>query len=403
MMLATINCQAQKIQGTWSGILNVGIQKLNIVINLQKDTNGNDVCTMDSPDQGAKGIPATVNHLSADSINISIPQIAMKYSGKLYGNTIKGTFSQGGLDLGLELKEGAKERKRPQTPATPYPYETEEVSFVTSAANAVLAGTITYPAGYKEGQETPVVLLVSGSGLQNRDEEVFDHKPFLVIADYLAKRGIATLRYDDRGTGKSTGDASNATTKDFADDAAAGIEYLKKQKKFCRIGVLGHSEGASIAFMMGAQGKTDFIISLAGIGIKGDAALTAQVNKISELMGNAANMTVEQYRANTAMLNNPWLNYFIDYDPTADIKATKCPAMAINGAKDVQVIASINLQGIKAALPDNAHNLIKEYPNLNHLFQSCTTGMADEYSTIEETISPDVLKDMTDWIANVAM
>lgn len=401
MMLTTLTCQAQKIQGSWSGVLNVGPQKLNVVLHISHDDNGNDVCTMDSPDQGAKGIPAIINHLSADSLSISIPQISMKYEGKLYDNIIKGQFSQGGVKLPLEFKAGIEEKKRPQTPLVPYPYETEEAHFTNTAAQAVFAGTVTYPVGYKEGQRPPVVLLISGSGQQNRDEEIFEHKPFLVIADYLARHGIATLRYDDRGTAQSTGDRSQATTKDYADDAAAGIEWLKNKNTFGKIGILGHSEGSSIAFMLGAQGKADFVISLAGIGVKGDSALTAQVNRINELSGNAVNITIEQYRENIAQLNNSWLNFFIDYDPTNDIQSTSCPVMAINGTKDVQVVAAINLPSIQAKLPGNDKNLIKEYPNLNHLFQSCTTGMVDEYSTIEETINPNVLKDIAEWIGKI--
>ncbi|MCH5310775.1 MAG: alpha/beta hydrolase [Prevotella sp.] len=403
MMLAALPCCAQKISGTWSGVLEVGPQKLTTVFHLSQDNNGNDVCTLDSPDQGAKGITAVVNHLSEDSLNVSAPIIGMTYAGKLLGNVIKGTFTQGGMNLPLQLEAGMKERNRPQTPVAPFPYKTEEVKFVNADANAMLAGTLAYPVGYEDGRKVPVVLLVTGSGQQNRDEELFDHKPFLVIADYFARHGIATLRYDDRGFASSTGDANGITTRDKAEDAKAGVEFLMQQGKFSNIGVLGHSEGASIAFMLAAEDKADFVISLAGIGVKGDTALTAQVNRMAELMGQSARIvSVEQYRANAAMMNARWLNFFIDYEPCADISASKCPVMALNGSNDVQVVSSLNLSGIRRCLSHNEMNVVREYPGLNHMFQSCTTGLVDEYANIEETISPVVLKDMAEWIAKVA-
>jgi hypothetical protein len=190
----------------------------------------------------------------------------------------------------------------------------------------------------------------------------------------------------------------NATTKDFARDAEAGITYLKSTKKFGKVGVLGHSEGGSIAFMLGAKDKVDFIISMAGIGVKGDTVLTAQTNKAMELAGQTKRLTTLQYRVNTMFQKSPWLNYFIDYDPAADIAATKCPVMAINGDKDIQVISSLDLPRIKKNLHENKYNFIREYPSLNHLFQHCTTGALSEYRSIEETISPEVLSDMAKWI-----
>lgn len=395
-LLATFPCGAQKLSGMWTGVLEVGVQKLSIVFSLSQDETGNDVCTLYSPDQAALSIAATINHLSADSINVSAPTIGMAYGGKLSADTIRGTFEQNGLKLPLALGK----KNRPQTPMPNFPYATEEVSFVNSGANATLAGTLTYPVGYETGKKVPVVLLVTGSGQQNRDEELFNHKPFLVIADYFACHGIATLRYDDRGFGKSTGDAKNATTQDLAEDAKAGISFLREQGKFSNIGVLGHSEGASIAFMLGAKGMTDFVISLAGIGVKGDTALTAQVNRMAELMGVPAQITnTKQYRVNATLMGSPWLAFFVDYEPCPDIMATKCPVMALNGSNDVQVIASLNLEGIRRCLPPNRRNVIREYPGLNHLFQSCDTGLPNEYANIEETISPTVLKDMAEWIA----
>ena len=398
LLFATTSYAQNKIDGVWTGKLNTGAQTLTIVIHVNHDSNGNATSSLDSPDQGASDIPAKVDYCSSDSIAISITNLGASFKGHLKGDEIIGGFPQMGYNFPLNLKRGEEKLNRPQNPTKPYPYKTEEVTFTNATDKAILAGTICYPINYQKGK-TPVMLMVTGSGLENRDEEVFAHKPFLVIADYLARNGIATLRYDDRSFGESKGgDVKNATTKDFARDAEAGIAYLKSTKKFGKVGVLGHSEGGSIAFMLGAKDKVNFIISMAGIGVKGDTALTAQTNKAMELAGQTKRLTTLQFRISTMFQKSPWLNYFIDYDPAADIAATKCPVMAIDGDKDFQVISSLNLAGIKKNLHDNKYNFIREYPSLNHLFQHCTTGAISEYRLIEETISPEVLSDMTKWI-----
>ena len=241
--------------------------------------------------------------------------------------------------------------------------------------------------------------MVSGSGQQNRDEEIFGHKPFLVIADHLARNGIASLRYDDRGFGESSGgDVENATTEDFMQDALAAVEFLRSSGRFSKIGVIGHSEGATIAFMLGARGVVDFVVSLAGPGVRGDRALTAQVNRIMELSGQPVMVSEEMYRQNVRLEGNPWLRWFIDYDPSDDIAATGCPVMAVNGSRDCQVISSLNLAAIQELLPSNERNFIKEYDSLNHLFQHCTTGVPTEYRSIEETVSPELLSDLSSWL-----
>lgn len=398
LALAAMQSFGQQISGPWTGQLDLGAQKLTIVLHFDKDASGKDVCTMDSPDQSAKGIPATLNFISADSVNLAVPNIGMTYAGKLSEGELKGSFSQMGMNLPLDMKPGEVKHNRPQHPVEPYPYQTKEIAFQNEAANAWFAGTLVYPEGYKEGDKVPVLIMVTGSGAENRDEEVFDHKPFLVIADYLARHGVASLRFDDRGVGKSTVSMEGATTKDFADDVLAGIEMLRGLKQFSKVGVLGHSEGGSVAFMLGAKQKVDFIISMAGVGAKGDTALTAQANRTYELMGVPMQVNVAQYRAQVAQLNSPWLNYFLDYDPIPDIQGTRCPVLAINGDKDVQVVSSLNLKGIEMALPKNKKNLVKEYPGLNHLFQHCTTGLPTEYAGIEETISEEVLGDIATWI-----
>jgi hypothetical protein len=332
---------------------------------------------------------------------VKVEAINMTYRARLREGKLDGTFAQNGFSTTLVLTKGAPEVKRTQTPQSPYPYETEEVTFRNEADGATLAGTLTWPVGYnREAKQKPtVVLLVTGSGQQNRDEEIFDHKPFLVIADYLARQGIATLRYDDRATGKSVGgDVANATTEDFSRDAAAGLDYLRNRKAFSKVGILGHSEGGSIAFMLGARRQTDFIVSLAGPGVKGDTLLAAQGNHILELSGQPADMTVEKYRNQEAVQQIPWIRWFADYDPSADISQTRCPVFALNGDRDCQVISSLNLTAIQHLLPKTKKNLIKEYPTLNHLFQHCTTGLPTEYGQIEETIAPEVLQDIATWI-----
>lgn len=389
---------AQNLLGTWNGQIEIGPQKLSLVIHITTDELGEIKCEMDSPDQGVKGIPAEVEHLSSDSLSVSVSQIGMTYTGKLSGNEIKGTFVQFGIELPLDLKPGDIVRRRPQEPSGPYPYITEDITFSNDAAGVTLAGTLTYPVAYESMKKVPVVILVTGSGLEDRNEEVYGHKPFLVIADYLARNGIASLRYDDRGYGQSSGDGSAATTLDFAEDAIAGLEFLKDMKKFSKVGIIGHSEGGCIAFMVGARQKADFIISLAGVGAKADIALTAQVNKINELMGMPVPISVETYRKNVAAAGSTWMDWFIDYDPEADIKAVKCPVMAVNGSKDVQVLPELNLSGIERNLRENKKNIIREYPDLNHLFQKCRTGLPQEYSTIEETFNEQVLKDIASWV-----
>ena len=402
-VLVALTGQAQvnsttALLGSWSGKLKVGAMSLTIVLHLDQ-VDGNVKVSLDSPDQGAKGIPASKEYLSDDSVAVKIVSLGATYRARLKDGKLDGTFSQSGMSIPLEMSKGIAEVKRPQMPKTPYPYKTEEVTFRNEADGATLSGTLTWPVGYNKNQKPVMVLFVSGSGQQNRDEEVMNHKPFLVIADYLARQGIATLRYDDRATGKSVGgDVKNATTADFSRDALAGIDFLRSKKAFSKVGILGHSEGGSIAFMLGSQKKVDFIVSLAGPTVKGDTLLAAQSNRILSLSGQPATMTVEKYRQTVATMNQPWLNWFNDYDPTNDIRQIRCPIFALNGDRDCQVISTLCLPALRRLLQPSKKHLIKEYPSLNHLFQHCTTGLPDEYSQIEETISPEVLQDIAQWI-----
>ena len=405
IILTSLASQAQvqpttALIGSWSGKLKVGPVSLTLVLHLEQ-ADGYVTVTLDSPDQGAKGIGAFKEFLSDDSIAIKIETLGVTYRARLKDDKLDGTFSQNGISLPLVLTRGVPEMKRPQRPQPPYPYETEEVTFRNEKDSATLAGTLTYPVGYsKQSKKKPVVvLLVSGSGQQNRDEELMGHSPFLVIADYLARHGIATLRYDDRATGASVGgDVKNATTEDFMRDALAGLDFLRHQKAFGKVGLLGHSEGGAIAFMLASRKKTDFIVSLAGPGVKGDTLLVKQENCIQQLSGMPAAMTVEQFRQQPEVQQMRWLQWFIDYDPSADIRKSRCPVFALNGDRDCQVISSQNLTAIRQLLPKSKKNLVKEYPSLNHLFQHCTTGLLTEYSEIEETISPEVLSDIAQWI-----
>ena len=405
LSVTSYGATAGNIEGTWHGTLKLNAMKLSIVMHFSDNA-----CTLDSPDQGAKGIKGEVKEITTEKVDVAFPTLNATYTGMLKDGKIEGTFTQMGYKLPLVLEEGQPVRIRPQTPQPPFPYQTEEVSFVNTEDSASLAGTLTYPVGYNSKRKVPVVIMVTGSGLQNRDEELFEHKPFLVIADFLARNGIASLRYDDRGAGLSTGDIENVTTEGFCRDAAAGIAFLRKTGHFSKIGVLGHSEGGSIAFMLAAQKKCDFIVSMAGPGLRGDSIIVEQTNELLRQQGQPATMTVRQMRLTMLLQKtNPWYDYFVDFDPAPVIKQIKCPALFLNGDKDSQVMAASNIPVIRTLLSDNEkhqlpdNQVIKVYPGLNHLFQHCTTGMPAEYGSIEETISEEVLHDIAEWIKNTTI
>ena len=389
--------------GSWSGKLKVGANALTLVLHVEQG-DGYLICTMDSPDQGAKGLNIYKEYLTDDSLSLKVTQIGASFRARVEESKMVGTFSQMGMNFPLTLEKGSYEVRRPQHPTPPYPYKTEEVSFVNKADNATLVGTLTYPTNFKEMKHVPVVVMVTGSGLQNRDEEIFNHKPFLVIADYLARHGIASLRYDDRAFGASTGGArihNQATSLDYKRDAIAAIDFLKARNEFAQVGVIGHSEGGYIAFMLGSEKQVDFAISMAGTGVKGEVVLTSQVHEILKMQGQTTTLTTEQCRQQALTTKSEWMKWFLDYDPTTDISRTTCPVFALNGDKDLQVISSLNLKAIKETLPPNKYSLVKEYAGLNHLFQHCHTGLPTEYNTIEETISEEVLRDIATWILSV--
>ena len=358
---------AQQTAGHWLGMLKAGMQELTITLHIEKTSDGKQVCTMGSPDQGVTTIPAEIVYLSDDSVNISVPSLAAAYAARLTGEELHGTFVQRMMPFKLDMRRGELQRNRPQTPKSPYPYNTEEVTFTNYQDTALLAGTICYPVGYEAGKRVPVVLMVSGSGQQDRDETLFDHRPFAVIADYLARHGIASLRYDDRG-----------------------------------MGVLGHSEGGMIAFMMGARRSVDFIVSLAGPAQSGDSISAEQTNIIMRQNGYEGNYTAAMMRQNQKLQkSSPWIDFFYSYNPQTDIVRIKCPVLALNGEKDTQVSVDSNLETIKQLLPKNKKSLCKAYPGLNHLFQHCDKGTIEEYGNIEETISTEVLDDIVTWIKTI--
>ena len=419
VLLLSASVYSNSQTGTWSGKLDVRGTKLSLIFHLDE---GNP--TMDSPDQGAKGIPIEVTRSATGSITIKVPSIGAIYEGLWMIKQITGTFKQMGASLPLMLTPGEEKLNRPQTPKGPFPYAQEQVSF--SNGDAVLKGTLVLPEGCT--RNTPVLIMVTGSGLQNRDEEIFEHKPFAVIADALARAGIATLRYDDRGFGESTGDIINCTTEDLKDDALAGIGLLRE--RFDKIGVIGHSEGGSIALMLAAEKKVDFIISLAGMVVSGRETLLWQ-NRIALMAAGVPVETTDvyckalgdifdacitgtpipsasKYDLPTALAQNlsaisfqlqtPYLKYFIAMDARPLLGSISCPVMAFNGTKDTQVDPDSNLGALRNGLPFNAKNQVEKIEGVNHLFQHCQTGAATEYRDIEETISPEILEKMVQWL-----
>ena len=401
MLTASVQVGAQSLDGTWKGVLSVGPQKLTLILHVSETERS---AKLDVMEQGAKGLPLAVNVMENDSLNVAMTQIGLHYAGRLRNGVIEGTFSQNGFTTQLIFNKGEVVLKRPQEPKPPFPYRVEEVKFDHKEANVTLAGTMTFPEGYKEGQKVPVVLMVTGSGPQNRDEELMEHKPFLVLADRLARHGIASLRYDDRGTGLSTGDFSSATTAALATDALAGIKYLRGLKKFSCVGILGHSEGGSIAYMLGAGGNADFIVSLAGPACKVDTLMMLQLNKLSRLQGakgDVAHNVAETRQLLLSQDSGPWMKAFLNMDFSTFLPLVKCPVMALGGSNDLNVPAEFNMKVLKSKLPSNSKDFIKIYPGLNHLFQHSSTGNPLDYVNIEETMSEEVMNDVCTWINKV--
>ena len=472
-LLFSATAFGQSITGTWEGNINAGGSEIPIVFHIAKDSSGKLTGMFDSPSQKAYNLACSAVLVSADSILIMMNILKGKYTGKLSADKkqITGTWFQGGGSVALNITKTSeevkiKELKRPQTPKPPFPYKAEDVEYTNADKSISFGGTFTVPlpdpnVEYFRAPVYPTVMLITGSGKQDRDENIFDHKPFAVIADYLTRNGYAVLRVDDRDMGKTTGNFNKATSADFANDVEAGINYLKTRKDVDSnfIGLLGHSEGGMIAPMVAARrADIKFIILLAGPGIKIVDLMTQQnidlgissgasaeemenfrplykalVNAIvyekdsSKLMPNAS-MVFKAWRKDKpdslvkhvtgvtderSMLRylriyiqtfrateNPWFNYFIQYDPSQYISQLKCPVLALNGEKDIQVAAGPNLKAIEAALDKggNKNYHVELMPGLNHLFQHCTKCTVEEYSDLEESFSPEVLELIKNWI-----
>jgi len=445
--------QADGTEDLWQGSLEVNSTKLRLVFRIMKAANGAYSGTMVSPDQSPQAIPTTIKTYTDQTLKIEVPAASGTFEGKMSkdGKTAVGVWRQGPNELPLTLTKGGKliEVRRPQTPHAPFPYTSEDV-FIDSRPGVRLAGTLTLPKDHTG--PVPSVLLIAGSGPNDRNETILQHQLFLVLADYLTRRGIGVLRYDKRGIGKSTGSYAQATSMDFANDAEAGVAYLKTRKEVdgTKIGLIGHSEGGLIAPLVASRNKSvAFIVLMAGPGMNGEEILYRQSALISKAAGATDEMVATNHKTQTQMFAiakeekspaaakqrmralvdklwieyteeqraalkskdplyaqvdaviSPWMVAFLTYDPIPALQKVTCPVLALNGSRDLQVPPKEDLSKIEAALKagGNTDYTITELPNLNHLFQTCTTGSPTEYGNIEETLAPIALQTMGDWIA----
>ncbi len=454
VLLLTVSTAAQeaatqKIVGDWQGVLDAGAVKLRIVLHI-KTQNNSLLGDMDSPDQGANGIPIDSVAFENSTLKFVMSRLGASYEGTLKGEEIIGNFTQGGAVLPLTLKRGTPPPpKRPQTPTKPYPYDEQEIEFENAAAKIKLAGTLTLP---RTKAPFPVVVLISGSGPQDRNETLLGHQPFLVLADHLTRQGIAVLRFDDRGVAKSKGDFAKATSEDFTTDVLSAVAYLKTRQEINpkKIGLIGHSEGGLIAPMCATKSSDiSFIVLMAGPGVTGEEVLyeqsrllmlaegstpdeaarnrklqekmfavlkeekaeaaaekklrdvmVAHIGEMSEVQKKAADANPGALVSQIKAVNNPWFRFFVTYDPRTALKQIKIPVLAINGELDLQISSKQNLPEIAKALKTAGNKKFKtvELPKLNHLFQLTKTGAFSEYGKIEETISPTALTIMSEWI-----
>ncbi len=451
VMIISVSYAENSATGHWEGKIHTPIQPLTIKVDLSiKDNNWSG--TIDIPTQGAKGLPLSAIHIKEDQDDVSVRFTISgipgnpTFDGQLHDGIISGKFTQGGATFDFQLsRDIVTGPARPQEPKPPFPYKIEEVTFKNGTVK--LAGTLTIPLG--DGT-FPAVLLISGSGLQDRDQTLFGHKPFWVIADYLTRAGIAVLRVDDPGIGKSTPHPKPPTTADFATDVEAGVDFLKKDHRISSVGLIGHSEGGAIAAIVASRSDDiNFIVLMAAPGVRGAELLRKQNERIFDAMGIvedrkqtlltlldqlfttlASDMADDELRqqvgaivrkqfevngvpidqqdktqvqAAVAQILNPWMRYFLAFNPQVVLKAIKAPVLALNGELDVQVDAEQNLTGIITALEQGGNKkvTIHRLPKHNHLFQRATTGLVNEYAAIEETISPEVLNLMRDWVLSV--
>ena len=427
--------------GAWAGALDTGGGgSLRIVFHFADGDDGSLDATMDSPDQGAYGIAAGPVTVDGHSVRIEVPVVSGHFEGTFLDEAgrIDGTWHQGGASLPLVLEPSDDAGpNRPQEPEPPFPYEATDVSFESAATGVTLGGTLTVPPG---NGPHPAAVLVSGSGPQDRDETVFGHRPFLVLADHLTRSGIAVLRYDDRGVGQSTGNIATATTPDFADDAEGAVRYLATLPAVDRaaIGIIGHSEGAIVApIVANRSDDVAFVVLLAGTGVPGEELLVMQLLATNRAMGVSeqvtaqrsalqqelfsllssapddstaaaqareilagAGMTGQAADAQVAGLLNPWMRFFLVYDPLPELRELEVPVLSLWGAKDMQVPPEGNRAPVEQALAEseNPDVTVTVLPDQNHLFQTSDTGAPAEYVTIEETMSPVALDVISEWI-----
>ncbi|HEY0458261.1 MAG TPA: alpha/beta fold hydrolase [Pyrinomonadaceae bacterium] len=441
------------IDGSWLGTLDVSGMKLRLVLKVSKTADGTLSAKLDSPDQGATDLPVDSVVQKDKTVSFSAAKFGISYEGTLgeKGDEIAGTFKQGANSLPLVFRRTGEIEKprRPQTPQKPFPYREEEVSYKNAGDDVKLAGTLTLPPG---DAKYPAVILITGSGAQDRDETIFAHKPFLVLADYLTRRGIAVLRVDDRGVGGSERGSTSATSENFAGDVLAGIEFLKSRREIDvrKIGLIGHSEGGMIAPMVAARSKdVAFIVLLAGPGQTGEDVIYTQTALLQKAEGASAFITTETTKAmknalailksepdgklaaerineslakqtsgfteaqkkefepvektiksQIPMYVSQWFRYFAAFDPRPTLERVKVPVLALNGANDLQVAPKENLDLIAAALKSGGNKdvTVLSFSKLNHLFQTSEKGTLGEYQTIEETIAPTVLETISNWI-----
>jgi uncharacterized protein len=444
---------APDIAGTWQGALNLGVVKLRLVVEFKKKEGVGFTGTMDSPDQGVFGLPIDEVTVADKTVKFTMKRLGASYEGNISedGKQFDGKWSQGGQSFALVLKPGEKigPPKRPQEPKPPYPYNAEEVSYENKEAGIKIAGTLTLP---KTGGPFPAVLLITGSGPQDRNEEIMGHKPFLLWADYLTRRGVAVLRVDDRGVGGTGGKPAESTVEDHVGDALAGVAYLKTRADIHHgnIGLMGHSEGGLVAPAAAVKSKdVAYIVLLAGTGVNGEQILYSQGRLIAKAAGASDEVAVRNQElqkkiftilkenpdsvsaaekiarvfaeqkssltetqrkalegtegiadAQSKMLLTPWFRHFLTYDPQPLLERVTCPVLAVCGENDLQVDPKLNLPPIEAALKKagNRDITIKELPGLNHLFQTSKTGAISEYQHIEETINPAALEVVGEWL-----
>lgn len=444
LIFISISSYAQDISGTWKGTINSLGNELDLYYIIALDNEGKYTASLDVPTQAIKGMKIDSVLFDGKELILKINLLNATYRGVYVMNSFLGTYQQNSTSIpcSLNIAELPKPPKRVQEPLPPYPYKEENVSFINTVENIRLGGTLTIPEG--KGPFTAIVL-VNGSGQQNRDSEIFNHKPFKVLADYLTRNGIAVLRYDDRGVGESEGDPKGATSANFANDAQAALNYLASRSDISKVGFAGHSEGGIISFMVAARDtKVAFVVSLGGPAVRGSEIILTQQQAILKASGYTQQMLDAVAYQNTILYNvinesqsndetlrttlsdtlkvitnnmisqkdidkvletylDNWMYHFLRYSPYEDIKSVQIPILALNGSKDLQVSASQNIPKYIQICTESGNNKLTTHilPDLNHLFQECSTGNPNEYQQIEQTFSEEAMKIIVEWIHNI--